>query len=93
MKSNPSGITRSPGATTGGRLGVTVSGAGAAASRLRTITQRTYSSTGSSIWFRPRVRTQTTPDVPFEFCFSPITCDSDRSVSPGQTGASQRPWA
>ena len=37
----------------------------------------------SPIWFSPRVRTQTTPDLPLEFSFSPITVDSDRSVSPG----------
>jgi hypothetical protein len=30
---------------------------------------------------------------PFEFSFSPITSDRAVSVSPGQTGASQRPCA
>ena len=38
-------------------------------------------------------RTQTNPVLPFEFCLTPITCDCDVSVSPAQTGASQRPSA
>jgi hypothetical protein len=49
---------------------------------LRTITQRTYFRTTSSRWLIPRVRTQTTPVFPFEFCLTPITSDTDRSVSP-----------
>jgi len=57
------------------------------------MTQRTYSSTHSPRWFRPRVLTQTTPDAPFEFSLSPMTVDSERIVSPGQTGRSHRPSA
>lgn len=41
----------------------------------------------------PFVRTQTTPVAPDEVSFNPITSLSDRSVSPGQTGLSQRPSA
>ena len=33
------------------------------------------------------------PVTPEEVSFSPITSDSDRKVSPGQTGFSHRPWA
>ena len=45
------------GATAVGRRGTWSPGAGAASSRFRTITQRTYSSTGVPSWLMPRVRT------------------------------------
>ena len=50
------GDDQAVGVTVSGRSGITVSGAGVSRF-LRTITQRTYSSTGSSRWFRPVVRT------------------------------------
>ena len=85
-------MTKSAAATDLARSGTTASGAGPTL-RVFTITQRTYSSTLTPCWFTPVVRTQTTPDAPLEFCFTPITVLCDCSVSPGQTGASQRPSA
>ena len=90
MKSRPSGTTRSAAATLGDSFGTTVSGAAAPASRLRTMTQRQNDITVSPRWFRPVDRTQTTPVLPLEFSFSPITSLVAVSVSPGMTGRRNR---
>jgi hypothetical protein len=45
------------GSTRSAVFGTTDAGAGLAGSRLRTITQRTYSSTVAPSWLRPVVRT------------------------------------
>ncbi len=60
-----------------------IAGAGAASSRLRTITQRTYSSTLVPSCLAPVERTKTMPVLRLEFSFSPITSETAVSVSPG----------
>ena len=72
-----------PGSSASGSRGTWSPGAGAASSRLRTITQRTYSSTLPPSCLAPVVRTNTMPVLRLEFSLSPITSETAWSVSPG----------
>ena len=54
------------------------------------MTQRAQSMAVSSRWFVAVDRTHTTPVLPLEFCFRPMTSDRARSVSPGWTGRWKR---
>ena len=87
----PAGTTSRSGATWLGSSGTTGSGAGEAGSRLRTITQRTYSTTGVPSPLQPWLRTQTMPVWPLEVSLRPITRERACIVSPGIDQAQEAP--
>jgi hypothetical protein len=55
-----------------------------------TITQRSHERTSAVLVDARRTSRTTTPLLPLEFCFRPITLDSHASVSPAYTGSRKR---
>src|SRR5687767_15397911 len=83
------GTWNSEAGTSSASGGITVGGISAPARRA-TITQRSQPSTSLPCWLTAVEVTYTTPLLPLEFSFTPITRDWQESVSPTYTGSRKR---